>query len=269
MEQHEDNQTQTNIGTAVEEVGQVIKQEDKKEWMLPASIVFAAVVIGAAFIYASGPGAAPVDQNDKGVVTAPPLTDKDVVLGNANAPMTIIEYGDFQCPGCVSFFMTGEGLIKKQLVETGKAKFVFRPFPIVDQIVGKGTESVDSSLALLCARDQGKFWEMHGGLYAAEAKDEENFVASAITPSPEGNGNLNRDLFVKIAKDSGADMQAFAACYDGRIYAGELDDIVAKGNAAGVSGTPTLFVDGVLLDLDPRAYPTWQSVVDRIGQSAK
>lgn len=252
-----------------EDTARAINNESKKEWMLPASIVFAAVVISAAFIYASGPGAAPVDQDGKGAITAPPVTDKDVVLGNANAPMTIIEYGDFQCPGCVSFFMTAEGLIKKQLVETGKAKFVFRPFPIVDQIVGKGTESVDSSLALLCARDQGKFWEMHSGLYTAEAKDEENFVASAITPSPEGNGNLNRDLFVKIANDSGADMQTFTSCYDGRIHAGELDDIVAKASVAGVSGTPTLFVDGVLLDLDPRAYPTWQSVVDRMAQSSK
>lgn len=269
MEQNETNQAQASTGTAVEEAGQVIKQEEKKEWMLPASIVFAAIVIGAAFIYASGPGATPIDQDGKGAITAPPVTDKDVILGDAKAPMTIIEYGDFQCPGCVSFFMTAEGLIKKQLIETGKAKFVFRPFPIVDQIVGKGTESVDSSLALLCARDQGKFWEMHNGLYAAEAKDEENFVASTITPSPEGNGNLNRDLFVKIAKDSGADTQAFASCYDGRIHAGELDDITAKANAAGVSGTPTLFVDGVLLDLDPRAYPTWQSVIDRIAQSSK
>lgn len=269
MEQHETNQAQANAGAAVEEAGQAIKQENKKEWMLPASIVFAAIVIGAAFIYGSGPGAvAPKDQEQGAVVTAPPVTDKDVIVGDPNAPMTIIEYGDFQCPGCVSFFAVGEELVRQRLVETGKARFIFRPFPIVDKIVGKGTESVDSSLALLCARDQGKFWEMHKGLYAAEAKDEEA-IARAGTGSSEGNGNLNRELFVQIAKDSGADAKTFAACYDARTPAGELSEIIASATEAGVQGTPTLFVDGVLFDLDPRQYPTWQSMIDYIEQSSQ
>ena len=269
MEQHEIEQTQGSGNAAVEETAHEIKKEEKKEWMLPASIVFAAIVIGAAFVYASGPGgAATTGQPEKAVATAPPVTDKDVIVGDPNAPMTIIEYGDFQCPGCVSFFAVGEGLIRQQLVETGKAKFIFRPFPIVDKIVGKGTESVDSSLALLCARDQGKFWEMHDGLYTAEAKDEEAIARTGVGSS-EGNGNLNRELFVQIAKNSGADVKAFSACYDARTPAGELSEIVASANEAGVQGTPTLFVNGVLFDLDPRQYPTWQLVIDYIAQSSK
>src|SRR3989339_1326695 len=126
MEQHETEQTQANGNTGGEETVHEIKKEEKKEWMLPASIIFAAIVIGAAFIYASGPiGATTVDQPEKTAATAPPVTDKDVIVGAPNAPMTIIEYGDFQCPGCVSFFAVGEGLIRQQLVETGKAKFIF------------------------------------------------------------------------------------------------------------------------------------------------
>jgi len=269
MQQHERGQEQEEARVAVEETVHGIKKEENKEWMLPASIVFAAIVIAAAFIYASGSnGTPPVNQPENAAVTAPPVTDKDVIVGDPNAPMTIIEYGDFQCPGCVSFFAVGEGLVRQQLVETGKAKFVFRPFPIVDQIVGKGTESVDSSLALLCARDQGKFWEMHDGLYAAEAKDEEA-VARAGSGSSEGNGNLNKALFMQIAKESGADAKVFAACYDARTPAGELSEIVADARTAGVQGTPTLFVDGVLFDLDSRQYPTWQSAIDYIEQFAK
>lgn len=262
MEQHEIKR----------ESEQIIKGEEKKEWLLPASIVFAAIMISAAFLYAPGQNLATRNDGENAAITAPtapPVTAKDVVFGDPNAPMTIIEYGDFQCPACVSFFMVGEPLLKKELVETGQAKFVFRPFPIVDQIVGKGTESVDSSLALLCARDQGKFWEMHDGLYAAEAEDEENFVASATTPSPEGNGNLNKTLFVRIAKDAGADVGAFTSCYDARTHAGEIDEIALNAQKAGVSGTPAIVVNGAVLNLDPRAYPTWQSVIEYIKQSAK
>lgn len=244
------------------------KGQEKKEWMLPASIVFAAILISAAFVYAPKMNSgASVDQPKKEVVTAPPVTDKDIVLGNPKAPMTIIEYGDFQCPGCASFFATGETLFKKQLIDTGKAKFVFRPYPIVDQIVGKGTESMDSAMALLCARDQGKFWEMHDGLYTAELQDEA--AARAARTSSEGNGNLNKALFMRIAKDINVDTKAFGSCYDARTHANELDQIIAGAHTAGVQGTPTLFVNGVLLDLDPRQYSTWQSVVDHVAQSAK
>lgn len=249
-----------------EVMDEVIKKEQKKEWMLPASIVFAAVVIGAAFIYSTGAKNAPSERGgQKQEVTAPPVTDQDVVFGDPNAPMTIIEYGDFQCPGCVSFFMGGEPLVKKELVETGKAKLVFRPYPIVDQIVGKGTESVDSAVALLCAQDQGKFWEMHNALYTAEANDEKA-VSRSGKGSSEGNGNLNRTLFIKIATEVGTDTTAFASCYDAGAYKTDVEKIVQQAQSAGVQGTPTLFVNGVLLDLDPRQYSTWQDVVNYIKQ---
>ena len=269
---HEDEQKQEQCAPdqeTVKEIETIIKREEKSSWMLPASIVFAAVMISGAFIYSTGAKqAAQKPTEQKPVVTAPPITDRDVVLGNANAPMTIIEYGDFQCPGCVAFFMAGEPLIKKELVETGKAKLVFRPFPIVDQIVGKGTESIDAAMALLCAQDQGKFWEMHEGLYTAEANDEKA-VARAGTGSSEGNGNLNKTLFMKIAKEIGTNTTAFASCYDSRAHKADIDEIVQQGHTAGVQGTPSIFVNGKLLELDPRQYPTWDAVVKYLKEEVK
>ena len=267
---HNDEQKQDALDPkTLDAMKEVVKREEKNSWMLPASIVCAALMISGAFIYSTGAKQATqksVDQ--KPVVTAPPITDRDVVLGNADAPMTIIEYGDFQCPGCVAFFMAGEPLIKKELIETGKAKLVFRPFPIVDQIVGKGTESIDAAMALLCAQDQGKFWEMHEGLYTAEANDEKA-VSRAGSGSSEGNGNLNKPLFMKIAKEIGTNTTAFASCYDSRAHKADIDEITQQGHAAGVQGTPSIFVNGKLLELDPRQYPTWDAVVKYLKEEVK
>lgn len=268
MEQNEIEKGYEQAGEVeeVEAIAKVIKKEEKNGWMLPASIVFAAILISAAFIYASGSKNTIPKPDEEAGVKLLELVESDAVLGDANAPVTIIEYGDFQCPGCVAFAMTGEALIRKDLVETGKAKFVFRPYPIVDQIVGKGTESQDSALALLCAREQGKFWEMHDGLYAAEAKDEETFQASGAT-SPEGNGNLNRALFIKTAKSIGMNESTFVSCYDTDAQQGALDAIIEQAKEFGVQGTPTIFVNGKELDMRP--YRSWQEVVEYIKTLAQ
>jgi protein-disulfide isomerase len=116
--------------------------------------------------------------------TPPPIDASDVILGDPNAPVTVIEYGDYQCPFCARFYTDIEPLIRDQYIKTGKVKMVFRNYPFL------GPESTAAAEAVECAKDQGKYWEFHDALYAAEAID-----------GREHNNNLNRELFLTIAQD--------------------------------------------------------------------
>jgi protein-disulfide isomerase len=132
--------------------------------------------------------AADVDTGVK-LANVPNVSSDDVVLGDPNAPVTFIEYGDYQCPFCARFFNDTEPLIRDQYIKTGKVKMIFRNYPFLDGFVSPpGTESEYSAEAAECAKDQGKFWEYHDALYTAESQD-----------GHENNGNLNRDLFFTIA----------------------------------------------------------------------
>lgn len=108
----------------------------------------------------------------------------EAALGAANAPVTLIEYGDYQCPFCARYFEQVEPVLRAQYIDTGKVKMVFRNFAFL------GPESVASAEAAACAAAQGKFWEYHEALYAAEAKDGQ-----------ERNGNLDRQEFLQLAED--------------------------------------------------------------------
>jgi protein-disulfide isomerase len=119
------------------------------------------------------------------------LTDRDVILGDANAPVTVIEYGDYQCPFCELFYAKVQPLIKQQYVDTGKVKFVFRDFPFL------GQESFDAGAAVECAKDAGKFWEYHDALYASKTEDAQKYGGG------ENDGFLNRDMFLNLAKKVG------------------------------------------------------------------
>lgn len=121
-----------------------------------------------------------------GEPNAPPAGERDVILGDPNAPVTVIEYGDYQCPFCARFFTDVEPFIRDEYIKTGKVKMVFRNYAFL------GPESVDAAEAAECAKDQGKFWEFHDALYEAEAED-----------GREHNGNLNKDLFVEISEKLG------------------------------------------------------------------
>jgi protein-disulfide isomerase len=119
------------------------------------------------------------------------LTSRDVILGNANAPVTVSEYGDYQWPFCELFSANVQPLIDQQYVQTGKANFVFRNFPFL------GPESLDAGAAVECAKDSGKFWEYHNALYAAKTEDAQKYGGG------ENDGFLNRDMFLNLAQKVG------------------------------------------------------------------
>lgn len=247
--------------------------------LISASIVFAGVLIAGAVLYSPGGGSEPVStEPDAGrnepaeelVQGAPPLSAEDVILGSPDAPVTIIEYADYQCPFCERFHSEAADKIRKEYVLTGKVKMVFRNFPFLDQFPGGQNESRLSAEAVECAKDQGKYWAFHDAIFDFKAKD-----------TAENSGNLNRALFLNISRGLSMDTQAFSACFDSRKYSAKVQNDLVEGQRYGVVSTPTIFVNDVKIEglmpfelrgtLSPGITP-YKSVIEselgRVGRSS-
>lgn len=231
-------------------------------WLLPASILAAALLIAGAVIYSTGVKSQPVKQAAQTGGTAAQtadvqLDDNDVVLGNPNAPVTIVEFGDFQCPFCSKFFKETESLIQKNYIDAGKVKMVFKTLAIL------GGESTNAGLADYCAKDQNKFWEFHDAIYNTEYDELQKYIAGQ-GPSSENNGNLNRTLFKKIATDLKMDTTAFLSCYDSKKYQKALDANLQQAQSImGSVSTPTLFINGKEIQ-GAQPYSVFSGAIDQL-----
>ena len=142
----------------------------------------------------------------------------DPVKGDLNAPVTIIEFSDFQCPYCGRFFQSTLQEIERDYIKTGKVRYVFRDFPLDFH-----KQAPKASEAANCAGEQGKYWEMHDKLF-------------------ENQNALMVDKLRQYAAEVGLEPGPFDACLDSGKYAEEINRDVEDGKKAGVSGTPSFFI---------------------------
>ncbi len=145
-------------------------------------------------------------------------------LGHKDAPVTLVEFGDYQCFFCNKFFHETEEEILRNYVETGKVKMIFKDFTII------GPDSVTAAHAARCAQDQDKFWEYHDTLY-------NNWAG-------ENNGWASSENLLKFAKEVGLDIDEFTNCM---LESRHKDTIQESNNDAktlGLTGTPGFFVIG-------------------------
>ena len=159
----------------------------------------------------------------------------DNAMGDPNAPITIEEFADFQCPFCQRFQNQTEPLLKQYYVDTGKVRFVFRSmgnFLSDNRARNLGTpatsESRDAALAAYCAGDQDRFWEMQAHLFA-------NVLGEDV-------GSFTDRRLKVIARTAGLDMDQFNSCYNSDKYFERIQQDFEDGQAAGVNGTPGFLV---------------------------
>jgi protein-disulfide isomerase len=231
--------------------------EKKKDWFLPMSILIAAVVIGGSIVFSTVYRGAPAPTSPQSggttgggaaaVTALVKLGPRDEVLGSANAPVTIIEYGDYQCPFCTRFFTQTQSLIVSNYLNTGKVKMVFRNFPFL------GPESLAAAQAAECAFDQKKLWAYHDALYQSKADDE-------AKGGGENDGSLNRTLFINLAQKLGLNAPNFTACLDSNKYASQIDVGKTAASGAGVNSTPSFFVNGTPV-IGAQPYPAFQAAI--------
>ena len=152
--------------------------------------------------------------------------DDDPVLGNKNAPITLIEFSDYECPFCKRHFDSTFPDLKKDYIDTGKVKLVYRDFPLSfhDPMATK------EAVAANCAREQGgdsTYFKFHDEMFKRTTSN--------------GNG-LSDDKVKTIASDLGLDTASFNSCYDAQKSKDEVAKDITDGSAAGASGTPTFFI---------------------------
>jgi protein-disulfide isomerase len=170
--------------------------------------------------------------------------DDDPMLGNADARVLVIEFGDYQCPTCRQFWKEIEPRLKKDYIDTGKVKLVFRDFPLTTH-----PEAVLAAEAVNCARDQNKYWEFHDKVF----REQYNKGDDVIRLKPA-------DL-KKWAKDIKMEPAAFDQCLDSEKYKGEVMKDKMEGEAAGVQGTPTFFINGRVMG-GAQQYPEYRKLID-------
>lgn len=141
------------------------------------------------------------------------------VLGDADAPVTIVEFSDYQCPFCRRYSLTVFPILKREYIDTGKVRYVFRDFPLtsIHQQAEKAHESAH------CAGEFNKYWEMHDMLF-------------------EKQNDLMVPSLKQYAGELGLDSTTFEECLDSGKYQVAIQKDVDDGGAAGIRGTPSFFV---------------------------
>ncbi|HLC96180.1 MAG TPA: DsbA family protein [Candidatus Nanoarchaeia archaeon] len=165
------------------------------------------------------------------------LASNDPVEGDPNAPVTIIEFSDFECPFCGRFYGDTLGQIRSQYIDTGKVKLVYRDFPLsFHPNAQKAAESAE------CANEQGKFWEMHDMLF-------ESGVQGGVA------------TFKQYAANIGLNTATFNSCLDSGKYASETAADMNEGSAAGIRGTPGFIINGRLVS-GAQPFSAFQQVIE-------
>lgn len=163
-------------------------------------------------------------------------TEGQPTWGSSKAPVTIVEFSDFQCPFCARAVPIIEKI--KQEYGPEKVRFVFHHLPLPNH-----NRALPASLAASCANEQGKFWEMHNLLFENQAKLEDSDIKS-------------------YAKKLGLDDAKFGECYDKKAHMDRIEASRKEGEKIGISATPSFVINGVLLQ-GAQPFERFKEKIDR------
>ena len=161
--------------------------------------------------------------NDSNILTISKLTDNgSPIMGDPDAPITILEFGDYQCTFCYKFHQDTLDIINEEFIKTGKVKVIFKDFPL------NGLDSKLAAESSYCAHDQGKYWEYHDQLY-------ENWAG-------ERTGWITREALSEFAKSINLDTAEFNKCLNESKHENKINSIYEFGKQIGIDATPSFLV---------------------------
>ena len=164
-----------------------------------------------------------INLNDSEIVTSAKLIENgSPIMGNPDAKITILEWGDYQCTFCYKFHQNTLDTIKEDFIKTGKVKFIFKDFPL------NGPDSKLAAEASYCAQDQEKYWQYHDELY-------KNWGG-------ERTGWITRESLDKFAEIVDLDIEKFNKCLDDHKYENKVNSLYAFGKEIGIDATPSFLV---------------------------
>ncbi|TSC94230.1 MAG: putative lipoprotein [Parcubacteria group bacterium Licking1014_1] len=178
-------------------------------------------------------------QPDPADLQAFSITKDNHIRGDFNAPITLVEFSDFECPFCERHYPTLNKILSDY---EGKVRLVYKHFPLgFHKNAQKAAESSE------CASEQGKFWEYHDKLF-------ENFQLG-----------YSEENFKKWAKDLGLNNGKFNECFDSGKFAQKVKDDQQEGVKKGVNGTPATFINGQLVS-GALPYDSFKQIIDNLLQ---
>lgn len=228
---------------------------NNKVLLLALSMIFAAIFVGSSTLssydelnaYAQQQGSSYSNNNKLSFQTL--MQQGSSLLGKLSAPVTIVEFGDFQCPFCDRFAKETMPQINQTYIQTGKVNMLFEHFTIY------GPDSITAAIASQCASDQGKFWNLYNILYNNQGS--------------VNSGWASKDNLKKFAsKIPGLDTQKFNSCLDSGKYVSLVQNDLAFATSLGLQGTPAFIIeksDGSNPELLPGAYPfpSFKAIIDK------
>jgi protein-disulfide isomerase len=170
------------------------------------------------------------------------------ILGNPDAPITILDFSDFQCPNCGRYVKNTEPILNKTYIQTGNASLVYKYFPVV------GFDSMNPALAGQCTQEQAKFWQFHQVLFANQ--------------KPIDSGWVSKDNLKNFASQiSGLDFQKFSECLDSERYKDHINKDLEMAKKFQLRATPSFIIvnnDGtdpeILTGAHP--FPSFAAIID-------
>jgi protein-disulfide isomerase len=166
-----------------------------------------------------------------------------LTIGDPNAPVTLVEYSDFQCATCAQMNSDAFPQLLQDYIAQGKVVFTFVPNAIL------GDESVAAAEAALCANDQGQFWAMHNALFASQ--------------NGQNDGGFSTGRLRDIAKKAGLDLDQYDSCMEADTHAGEIQNYHATAQQEGISSTPTFVINNG----EPFGWDSWETLKAEIDSS--
>ncbi len=226
-----------------------IKIKKENLWKYSTFILAALLIVGAFVFFSKGDGAPTGNVvADQPGQQLPPTTGKvevkigdSPVLGKENAPVTIVEFSDYQCPFCGRHYTDTYGQIKKNYIDTGKVKIVFKDFPLT-QIHPEAQKAAESAR---CVREQkgvDGYWKMHDKLFSNQQ-------------------SLGVENYKKWAREIGVDGAKFDSCLTGGDFAKAVSDDQSYGASIGIQGTPGFFINGKIVS-GAQPYSVFQQAID-------
>ncbi len=191
----------------------------------------------------------PVEKITKNLSLSSLREEGSPVLGETSAPITIVQFGDFQCRFCGRFARDTVSPVNQTYIQTGKVDLVFKHF------VTHGPDSMTAAMASQCANEQGKFWSFYKILYGNQGEENSGWASA---------NNLKKFA----SQIYGLDSQKFNSCLNSQKYKSFVENDTAFAIASGYQGTPTFIIeksDGsnpeVLLGAYP--FPSFQAIIDK------
>ena len=163
-------------------------------------------------------------ENDDGVLFGKKnlMENGSPLLGDPSAPITILEWGDYQCTFCYRFHQSSLNIILEEYIDSGKINLVFKDFPL------NGADSILGAEATYCAGDQGKYWAFHNELYS-------NWAG-------ERTGWINYDSLNQFAKSVNLELDEFTTCLEEHKYKQKVLEIEKFGKELGIDATPSFLI---------------------------